>query len=263
MNRRDDGSTREIDKDYCWGRNQVLSLLEDDPSRCLKVFIAQNAQSSFSGKVMGLCRASKVPYSLVDSRALDSMLEGENHQGVAMSVSPVPMLDIQDAIALLPPPPEPAMAVLLDHVQDPRNVGAVVRSAEAAGAAFVALPTRRGALPTGTVAKTSAGASLRLPIASVGNVAIAARNIQEAGLWAVGLDESADGSIYDSPLPARCLLVVGNEGDGLTKTTRGACDEIMRIPMEGKTGSLNASVAVSICMFEWLRVNRKNVKPTE
>jgi 23S rRNA (guanosine2251-2'-O)-methyltransferase len=187
---------------------------------------------------------------------MDSMLDGENHQGVIATVAATEMKILDEALASLPDSPQPVLAVLADHVEDPRNLGAMIRSAEAATAVFVALPTRRSSLPTGTVAKTSAGASMRLPLVSVGNTANAVRDIQKAGLWTIGLDEGAGATIYDTPLPPRCLLVVGNEGGGMSKTTASACDEILRIPMASGAGSLNASVALSISMFEWLRVNR-------
>jgi 23S rRNA (guanosine2251-2'-O)-methyltransferase len=148
------------------------------------------------------------------------------------------------------------MAVVMDHVEDPRNMGAMIRSAEAAGAIFAAMPLRRGALPAGTVAKTSAGASLRLPLASVVNVAGAVKEAQAAGLWTVGLAGDAEVSIYDASLPARSLFVIGGEGNGISKTVRSACDELLRIPMTGGGESLNAAVALSVCMFEWLRVNK-------
>jgi 23S rRNA (guanosine2251-2'-O)-methyltransferase len=164
-------------------------------------------------------------------------------------------MDLNDALGLVPPRPKPAMAVIMDHVEDPRNMGAIIRSAEAAGAIFAAFPSRRGALPTGTVAKTSAGASLRLPLVSVSNVANAVKEVQSAGFWTVGLDEEAPGAIYDSPIPARCVFVVGNEASGMSRTAGTSCDELLRVPMEGGVGSLNAAVAVSVCMFEWLRVN--------
>jgi 23S rRNA (guanosine2251-2'-O)-methyltransferase len=183
------------------------------------------------------------------------MTEGENHQGVVASVSSAPLLDFSDALGLLPEIPAPAMAVVMDHVEDPRNMGAMIRSAEAAGAVFAAMPLRRGALPSGTVAKTSAGASLRLPLASVVNVANAVKEAQAEGLWAVGLDGDAECSIYNAPLPARSLFVIGGEGNGISKTARSACDELLRIPMTGGGESLNAAVALSVCMFEWLRVN--------
>jgi 23S rRNA (guanosine2251-2'-O)-methyltransferase len=192
------------------------------------------------------------------------MSEGENHQGVVASVSPAPLLGFSDALGLLPETPAPAMAVVMDHVEDPRNMGAMIRSAEAAGAIFAAMPLRRGALPAGTVAKTSAGASLRLPLASVANVANAVRDAQTAGLWTIGLFEAAACSIYDSPLPARSMFIIGGEGNGLSRRTRSVCDELLRIPMtDCAAESLNAAVALSVCMFEWLRVNRMSESRSE
>ncbi len=244
-------------EDLCWGRNPVLFLLERTPARCLKVAVSKTMQRGASQKIVDLCRAEGIPYTLVDARALDAMTGGENHQGVVATAAASEMIDLSEAVELLAPAPEPALVVLLDHVQDPHNLGAMIRSAEAAGAAFVALPLRRGALPTGTVVKTSAGASLRMPLASVGNVANAVRDLQEeANLWTIGLSADGQRSIYDGPLPARTLLVVGGEGKGLTKTTEAACDELLRIPIEGETGSLNASIALAISMFEWTRTNR-------
>jgi 23S rRNA (guanosine2251-2'-O)-methyltransferase len=224
----------------------------------MKVFVARSAGGAPVEKIIDLCRASKVPYTIVDPRALDTMTDGGSHQGVAASVSPVGLVDFQDALGLMPEPPEAAMAVIADHVEDPRNLGAMIRSAEAAGAVFAALPLRRGALPTGTVAKTSAGASLRLPLASVVNVGNAVREAKEAGFWVIGLDAEAGADIYSSPLPARCVFVVGGEGKGISRTALKACDEALSIPMRGTVGSLNASVALSVCVFEWLRVNRKS-----
>jgi 23S rRNA (guanosine2251-2'-O)-methyltransferase len=206
------------------------------------------------GRIADLCRKSGVHYSQIDSKAMDSMTNGA-HQGVIAVVASSRILGVGEAISILPEPPLSALAVLLDHVQDPRNVGAMIRSAEAASASFVAMPLRRNALPTGTVAKTSAGASLRVPLVSVGNVAAATREFQDAGLWTVGLDEAAARTIYSAPLPPRTLLVVGGEGKGLGRTTITACDETLRIPIKKETGSLNASIALSVAMFEWLRVN--------
>lgn len=241
--------------DLCWGRNPVLSLLEENPSRCLKVFAAKTMQPGTMTKIADLCRAAGVPFVMSESQALDAMAEGENHQGVVALIAQADMLSLEDALALIPPAPEPALVLLLDHIQDPHNLGAMIRSAEAAGAVFAAMPLRRSSLPTGTVVKTSAGASLRFPLAAVGNVAVAVEKLQEAGLWAVGLDAGAEKTIYEAALPKRTLLVVGAEGKGLTRTTEKACDEILGIPIRGGTGSLNASVALGVAMFEWLRSN--------
>ena len=241
--------------DLCWGRNPVLTLLEETPARCLKVVVSKTMQKGMFDRLTGLCKTVGIPFSLVEPKILDAMTPGENHQGVVAVASPTEMMTLEAAMALLPPQPGAALAVLMDHVQDPHNLGAMIRSAEAAGATFAALPLRRSSLPTGTVVKTSAGASLRFPIASVGNTAAAVRDFQEAGLWTVGLDAEASTTIYDALLPARTLLVVGAEGKGLTKTTADACDEVMRIPIGGGVGSLNASAALAVAMFEWSRTN--------
>jgi 23S rRNA (guanosine2251-2'-O)-methyltransferase len=243
-------------ENYCWGRKPVLFLLLQNSARCMKVFISKTMRGFWVGKITKLCSDAGVPFTFVNSEAMSAMTGGENHQGLAAAVSPVDVLDFGDALKIVPHTPEPAMAVIMDHIEDPRNMGAIIRSAEAAGALFAAFPSRRGALPTGTVAKTSAGASLRFPLASLGNVAGAVREAQKTGLWTIGLDEEASGTIYDSPLPARCVFVVGGEGSGMSRTAGASCDELLRVPMEGGGGSLNASVAVSVCMFEWARVNR-------
>jgi 23S rRNA (guanosine2251-2'-O)-methyltransferase len=243
-------------ENYCWGRNPVLFLLSSNPSRCLKVFISNTMRGFWVGKITKLCSGAGIPFTFAGPGAMSAMTGGENHQGIAAVVSPADVLGFGEALETVPPFPEPAMAVIMDHVEDPRNMGAIIRSAEAAGALFAAFPSRRGALPTGTVAKASAGASLRFPLASLGNVANAVREAQKTGFWTVGLDEEAPGTIYDSPLPARCVFVVGGEGAGISRTAGANCDELLRVPMEGGGGSLNASVAVSVCMFEWARINR-------
>ena len=243
-------------ENYCWGRNSVSFLLSRNPSRCLKVFILKTMRGLWVGKITKLCSSAGVPFTFVGIEAMSAMTGGEKHQGIAAVVSPADVLDFSEALEIVPSAPEAAMAVIMDHVEDPRNMGAIIRSAEAAGALFAAFPSRRGALPTGTVAKTSAGASLRFPLASLGSVAGAVKEAQKTGFWTIGLDEEAPGTIYDSPLPARCVFVVGGEGSGMSRTAGASCDELLRVPMEGEAGSLNASVAVSVCMFEWARVNR-------
>lgn len=240
--------------ELCWGRKPVLELLEGTPERCLKVSLIKTGQHGAVERIAELCKGARIPFQWVDTAALDRLCEGENHQGVVAMVAQVPMLDLDDAIALIPPQPERVLAVVLDHIQDPHNLGAIIRSAEAAGALFVAIPKRRSALPMGTVMKTSAGASARLPIVSVGNVAQAILALQEAGLWSVGLDADAAGSVFNGDLPARLLLVIGAEGEGLGRATAKACDELRRIPMRGSGSSLNASVAAGIVLFEWGRV---------
>ncbi len=236
----------------CWGRNAVLALLKDAPQRCAKLVFADTARGGWVVEMQELCREHRIVYQFADTAALDRMTDGERHQGVAAVVSEQPMIDLEEFLGTWRPG-ERELAVVLDHVQDPHNVGAVLRSAEAAGATFAVIPRRRSALPVGIVAKTSSGASLRIPILLCGNVAQAVRALQEAGFWVVALEEDAGTSLYDGELPDRLALVSGGEDGGVGRTVLDACDEARAIPMRGRTGSLNTSVAASVAMFEWVR----------
>ena len=254
--RRDDERPDEKpSEDVCWGRNPVISLLEDSPERCTKVLMSKTIQPHVRAKIQDLCRAANVVFQFADAAALDRTTGRENHQGVVAWMAPVELREAEEFIASLPAPPAAAMLLLCDHIQDPHNLGAVVRSAEAAGASGVLIPKRGGCLPTGTVVKTSAGAALRLPIAKTGNVSQTIRLLQEANFWVVGLAMEGTESLFKGDLPKRLALVVGAEGEGLGTAVSKACDELRSIPMKGGTGSLNASVAAALAMFEWARSN--------
>lgn len=246
---------KHVSEDICWGRNPVLALLEGSPERCAKVLLAKNIQPHIKAKVQDLCRAANVVFQLVDAPVLDRATGRENHQGVAAYMSQTELMDAEVLIASLPAAPAPQMVILCDHIQDPHNLGAVIRSAEAAGASAVLIPKRGGCLPTGTVVKTSAGAALRLPIAKTGNVSQTIRLLQEANFWVVGLAMEGSESLFKQDMPPRLAIVVGAEGEGLGSAVSKNCDELRRIPMKGSTGSLNASVAAALAMFEWARTN--------
>ena len=246
--------------DICWGRNPVIALLEGDPERCMKVLIAKSAQPHIKAKITELCRANGIIFQNVESAALDRLTDGENHQGVAAYTAQMKLWEPEELLASLPAAPSPALILLCDHLQDPHNLGAVIRSAEAAGAAAVMIPKRGGCLPTGTVVKTSAGAALRLPVVKVGNVSQTIKMLQEADFWVTGLAMEGRDTLFREDLPPRSAIVVGAEGEGLGNAVAKACDDIRFIPMQGTTGSLNASVAASIAMFEWTRSLGKNNK---
>lgn len=237
----------------CWGRNPVIAMLEESPERCVKVLLSRNAQPNIRGKIIALCRSGGIVFQNVDNSALDRLTGGENHQGVAAFTTEMRLWDAADLVDILPRAPEPALILLCDHIQDPHNLGAIIRSAEAAGASAVMIPKRGGCPPTGTVVKTSAGAALRLPIALAGNVAQTIRLLQEAGFWVTGLAMDGRETLLKGDLPPRSVIVVGAEGDGLSLAAAKACDDIRFIPMHGGAGSLNASVAAGIAVFEWLR----------
>ena len=244
---------KEPAEELCWGRNPVISLLENSPERCSRVLLAKNVQPHIKAKIEELCRASKIVFNSVDSAALDRLCNGENHQGTAAYMLPVTLLDAEEFITSLPKAPAPCLVLLCDHLQDPHNLGAVIRSAEAAGASGVIIPKRGGCMPTGTVVKTSAGAALRLPVARTGNVAQTIKMFQDENFWTVGLAMEGSETLFKEDMPPRLLLVIGAEGDGLGHAAEKACDELRKIPMQGSTGSLNASVAASLALFEWTR----------
>ena len=241
--------------DICWGRNPVFSLLEESPQKCTKVLIGKNIQPHIRARIEELCHAAKINFMLVDVAVLNRLSSKENHQGLVAYISPVKLWDVEEMLPKLPAPPSPVMVLLCDHVQDPHNLGAMIRSAEIAGASAVVMPKRGGCLPTGTVVKTSSGAALRLPLAKTGNIAQTIKLFQAENFWTIGLSMGASENLFKNDMPPRLLVVIGAEGAGLSQLAAKTCDELRHIPMRGKTGSLNASVAAALAMFEWTRNN--------
>ncbi|MDD4266073.1 MAG: 23S rRNA (guanosine(2251)-2'-O)-methyltransferase RlmB [Aminobacterium colombiense] len=250
---------KQIDEDLIWGRQPVLDLLQYSPQKCLKVWISERAHPSFSGEVMTLARSTKVPFQKVASTLVDEMCPGENHQGAVAKITMVEQLDMEDFLPTLKTKEGPILLVVLDHILDPHNLGAIIRTAEAAGATAVVYSKRRSALPGGTVVKVSAGAALRVPMISVTNIAQTITRLQEEDFWVVGLDHNAPQSLWGATYPDKSSIVVGAEGEGLSRLVAQRCDMLLRIPITGKTGSLNAGVAAALGMFEWARAKGVDV----
>ncbi len=249
--RRDFGQNAD---DLCWGRNPVLTLLQNRPELCRKVFLLTGARDDFRDSVAQVCADRNIPIEASERADLDRLTGGAVHQGVAVRMLPIPPADL-DSVTDALDPQAPALIVLMDHCQDPHNLGAVIRTAEIAGAACVVCQNDRSATVNGTVVKTSAGAAFRLPVAQVVNVNRELERLKEKGFWVVGLDHRTDETVWSSPLPERLVLVVGSEGDGIAPLVAKNCDKLVRIPMAGRTGNLNASVAAALGMFEWLRLH--------
>ncbi|MDR2528119.1 MAG: 23S rRNA (guanosine(2251)-2'-O)-methyltransferase RlmB [Synergistaceae bacterium] len=248
----------EIADDLCWGRQPVLDLVKASPGRCVKLVIANNVRPPFLDELVDAARAGRVVYQMTAPEALDALCPGARHQGVACRVTEAKLLELEPFLDSLSQD-KSALLVVLDHIEDPHNLGAVVRSAEAAGAAAVVFPKRRSALPGGTVVKVSAGAALRVPMVSVVNVTRAVEQIKDARFWTVGLDNNAESSLWnESSFPARTALVVGAEDEGVSRLVGESCDQLLRIPVRGRIGSLNAAVAAAVAMFQWAREQETN-----
>jgi len=210
--------------------------------------VAREAKSSPGlTQLLDAAREAGVPVEDVPRSRIDA-LGVEDHQEVAAIVRPAPDLD-ERALSQAAFDPD-ALAVLLDGVTDPQNLGAAARAAEAAGAAMLITRTRRAAPVSPAAIRASAGALLHLPHARVANLPRAIERLKERGFLVIGLDERAPRSIHEAPPPPRpLLLVVGSEGAGMSRLVREACDELVSIPMAGKVGSLNAAAALAVALF--------------
>lgn len=192
----------------------------------------------------------RIAVDTVDRLALDKLARGSVHQGVAADLEPLPTYTIEE---LVQESPGPALLVVLDGVEDPQNVGAILRSADAAGVTGVIRQARHAAPLHGATAKASAGAVSHVRIATVVNIARAIEELKELGVWSVGLDASAPEAHYAVDYTLPTAFVVGAEGEGLRRLVRERCDRLVSIPMLGQVSSLNVSVSTGIALFEAVR----------
>lgn len=233
----------------------MLDLLTKTPSRCAKLIIANNVRPPFLDEVIDLAKSAGITFQIVAPSALDKLSGGEKHQGVICRLTQARTLELEEFLKSLEAKSS-ALVIVLDHIEDPHNLGAVIRSAEAGGASGVISAKRRSALPGDTVIKTSAGASLRLPLIQVANITRTIEQLKAANFWTVGLDGKAEASLWSEKLPERTALVVGAEGEGLSRLVGETCDMLKRIPISQEgVSSLNASVAAALGIFEWARVH--------
>lgn len=193
-----------------------------------------------------------IKVKMVHKANLERIAPGQVHQGLAAYYFPPAFLDIKDLIESVRTK-DTASLVALDGVEDPRNLGAVIRTAEALGASGVIIPSRRTARITPAAVKSSAGAALKLPIMQVSNMDQAIRELKSGNFWVYGLEAGADRTIWEEKLTGRIVLVMGGEGKGLAKLTRERCDGLLSIPQKGTVASLNVSVAAAIALAEWVR----------
>ncbi|MFO7779460.1 MAG: 23S rRNA (guanosine(2251)-2'-O)-methyltransferase RlmB [Nitriliruptoraceae bacterium] len=205
-------------------------------------------------ELLQLARDAGVRIRTVEREQLDVATDGLVHQGVVAVADPFRTVTVAQVLDRAAGAGEPPLLVALDGVTDPHNLGSIARTAEAVGAHGLLLPGRRTASVTPVVEKAAAGALAHLPVAEVGNLVRALGQLGEAGIWSLGLDGDADATVSDHPLASEaCVLVVGAEGAGLSRLTRERCDALVRLPMRGHVGSLNASVAAAVALYELRR----------
>lgn len=251
MNKNRDKSpmdTPELPEDMLAGRNAVIEALKGS-SRINRLMVADGSSEGSIRELIAVAKEKGVPVQFLERSKLDSMAKGIRHQGVLAQVSPVEYVELEDILSKAREKQEDPFIILLDELEDPHNLGAILRSADAAGAHGVLIPKRRSCPLSATVAKTSAGAVEHVPVARIGNIVQTIKALKEEGLWVAGADMDGK-NYYEADLTGPLLLVVGSEGQGIGRLVKEQCDFIVRIPMLGAINSLNASVAGSVLMFE-------------
>ncbi|KEY59728.1 23S rRNA (guanosine(2251)-2'-O)-methyltransferase RlmB [Serratia sp. DD3] len=235
-----------------YGIHAVKALLERDPQRFLEVFILKGRDDRRLQPLIAELEASGIVIQVANRQWLDEKVEGAVHQGIIARVREGRKYQENDLPGLLENIDTPFLLVL-DGITDPHNLGACLRSADAAGVHAVIVPRDRSAQLNATAKKVACGAAENVPLIQVTNLARTLRLLQEMNIWVVGTAGEADHTLYQSKMTGPMALVMGAEGDGMRRLTREHCDELISIPMAGTVSSLNVSVATGICLFEAVR----------
>ncbi len=235
-----------------YGTNPVREALRAARRPCRRLVLAEGPRPAGSlAEIAGLARQHGCPVESAPREELFRLARSRDHQGVILEAAAYPYADFQEVVAAARAAGESALVLLLDRLQDPQNVGTLLRTAEAVGVQGVILPEREAVAVTPAVARASAGASEHLSIARVPNLVRAMGQLQEAGLWIWGLEEDPGAVPYTAVDWQRPLaVVVGSEGFGMRRLVRERCDGLARLPMRGRIGSLNAAVAGSVLLYE-------------
>lgn len=234
-----------------YGRNAVREALSARRRKLLRLRISNGAQETgIIAELVKLAEAAGVPVEKVERQVLDRQLREANHQGVALETEGYPYVELEECMELASTRGEPALLLLLDHLQDPQNIGTLLRTAEIVGVHGVIMPGRRAAEVTPAVVNASSGATEHLRIVMVTNLAQTIVELQRQGVWVAGLEDDETAQVFDTTDMNMPLgLVVGAEGAGLARLVRERCDFLVKLPMSGRIASLNAAVAGSIALY--------------
>ncbi|MBE6022916.1 MAG: 23S rRNA (guanosine(2251)-2'-O)-methyltransferase RlmB [Cellulosilyticum sp.] len=243
--------TFEIDENVLFGRNSVMEALKGT-REIDKIFVQKGEKEGSVIKILSLARSKGVVVQEVEKAKLDELTGREKHQGVLAYVAAHEYASVDEILEEARAKGEQPFVVILDNIQDPHNLGAIIRTAHNAGAHGVIIPKRRAVGLTGTVSKSSAGALEYMKVAKVSNIVQTIRELKEQGLWIACADMDGK-TLYEEELTGPIGIVVGSEGEGVSKLTKDNCDYIVSVPMYGKVTSLNASVAASLMVYEVVR----------
>ena len=243
--------------DLLYGRRPVYEALQAGRRHIYKLMLAEGIQEKggIVSEIVSMARTAGVPLMRSSRRELDRV--APNHQGVVAEVGPYPYADLDDILSFAAEQSVPPLLVLLDLLQDPQNVGSLLRTAEAVGVHGIVIPQRRAVGVTPAVVNTSAGAVEHLRVVQVANLARTVDELKRHDLWVAGLEAAPEAQLFDqADLRGPLALVVGSEGSGLRRLVREKCDFLLRLPMRGRVASLNAAVAGSVVLYEVERQRR-------
>ena len=243
---------------YSYGVNPIQELLDREPDTIEKLYIRDNLRSTASFNIVNSASNHRIPVTKVPESKLIDLVGDVNHQGIVAAISEINYLEFEEWLSELEPTPETAV-LCLDEIEDPHNLGAILRTAAAAGISAVIVPKHRQAPVNATVMKTSAGTAGRIPIVRAVNLNQAILSLKDNKFWIAGLDQTADSSIWEQTYDVPMAFVIGNEGRGMRKKTGEHCDFLLSLPMENGVESLNASVSAALICYEWKRqlIHRK------
>jgi 23S rRNA (guanosine2251-2'-O)-methyltransferase len=242
--------------EWIHGIHSVSSVLKSQPQRLLCLYVLQGRQDDRVQKIVDAAQRQGIKVVRESRKQLDQWAEG-NHQGVVAECQAGEQYDESYLIELVEKQGRSLLLLVLDGVTDPHNLGACMRTAEAAGVHAVVVPRDNSVGMNSTVRKVAVGAADLLPLVVVTNLARTLRQLQQAGVWVIGTAGEATTSLYQTQLKTPMALIMGAEGGGMRRLTKEHCDELIAIPMQGETSSLNVSVATGVCLFEVLRQRLK------
>ncbi|CAH1219769.1 Putative TrmH family tRNA/rRNA methyltransferase [Paenibacillus plantiphilus] len=245
-------------QEWIGGKHPVMEALRSG-REINKIWIAEQAQKHAIQPIIAEAKKAGIIVQFVDKRKLDGMVEGIQHQGIVAQAAAHRYYEVDELIERARDSGEMPFLLLLDEIEDPHNLGSILRTAECTGVHGVIIPKRRAASLTATVSKTSAGAVEYVPVARVTNMAQTIDKLKEAGIWIAGADVSAQQDVFSSrSFDMPLAVIIGNESKGIGRLIREKCDFLVKLPMHGSLNSLNASVAAGVLMYEVVRQRRSH-----
>ena len=249
------GASRNMtssDKDFVFGRHAGLDYLKtQDADHINKIFLQQGIKENFANQVFTLAKQKGLIVQTVPKNKLDRLVQGENHQGLVLTVASFEYADLDQLLDQLDHSNHEPFLLMLDSIEDPHNLGSILRTADATGVDGIIIPKRRATGLTSVVAKTSTGAIDYVPVARVNNLVQTAKILKKRGYWLFGTDmEGTDYRLWNSN--GKTVLVIGNEGKGISRLLKEQMDQMLTLPMVGHVQSLNASVATGVLLYQML-----------